>query len=129
MKGAGLLSEHYSVLGPEVLLARDGGVLGEANERLVRRLLEADRVVVAGQAASHCVRSTLEDLWVLAEERDPSALERIYVLADCMSAVAVRGDAGEWIVDFTDEAAAVLERCRGAGMQIVHSDMPMEDWA
>ena len=45
-----------------------------------------------------------------------------------MSAVTVPNPDGGFIVDFTDEAIGVLERCRDAGMNVVRSDQPMRSW-
>ena len=55
IKGFNPLTEHYSVLGPEVM--------GDKNEALIGRLLQSfDAVVFAGQAKSHCVAWTIDDL-------------------------------------------------------------------
>ncbi|MGH9362525.1 MAG: nicotinamidase, partial [Thermoanaerobaculia bacterium] len=61
-KGDNPLTENYSVLAPEVLMRHDGRPFAERNERFVASLLAADAVVIAGQAASHCVKSTIDDL-------------------------------------------------------------------
>ena len=128
VKGTFPLTEHYSVLRPEVVLAHDGRLIGEGSEALVSRLLAADRVVVAGQAASHCVRSTLEDLLELLRDRAPDRVERVWILEDCMSAVTVPDGAGGYAADFTEEARAALERCREAGMNVVRSTLGMQEW-
>src|SRR5438067_3185946 len=54
VKGDNSLTEHYSMLGPEVTAGPDGDRLGKKNEALIRKLLTFDAVVVAGQAKSHC---------------------------------------------------------------------------
>ncbi len=66
IKGTSLLTEHYSVLGAgdrhgaRRHAARDGVFT------LAEKLMAADRLVIAGQASSHCVKNTLEDLlrWI-----------------------------------------------------------------
>src|SRR5919109_1924281 len=55
IKGRNPLTEHYSVLGPEVLRGADGETLGTRNDALVETLAGFDAIVVAGQAKSHCV--------------------------------------------------------------------------
>src|SRR6059036_3548200 len=62
VKGEETLTEHYSILGPEVTSGPDGEELGRRNEELIQRLLGYDAVVVAGQAKSHCVAWTIDDL-------------------------------------------------------------------
>ena len=59
-KGDNPLTEHYSVLGPEVEVDREGEPLGARNQPLIEQLLRFDAVVIAGQAKSHCVAWTIE---------------------------------------------------------------------
>ncbi len=129
-KGLSPLTEHYSVLGPEILLAHDGSALAEAEGGVLDRLLAADRLVVAGQASSHCVKSTLEDLLAAIEERGSALARRVYLLEDCMSAVVVPSPTAgaEPLADFSEQAEGVLDRCRQAGMHVVASTDPMDAW-
>ena len=64
VKGDNPLTEHYSVLGPEV---------GDRRQRGARRpaAVDFDAVVIAGQAKSHCVAWTIDDL--LDDVAAPSA--------------------------------------------------------
>jgi len=131
VKGGHPLTENYSVLSPEVLRRHDGGPpLAERNLRLGRRLLEADKLVVAGQAASHCVRSSIDDLLDRIREEDPGLAGKVYVLRDCMSSVAVPDPErdGEFLFDFTPQAEAALERYAEAGMHLVDSTLPIHEW-
>jgi nicotinamidase-related amidase len=130
IKGAHPLTENYSVLSPEVLERHDGGVLAERNAALVDTLLAADALVVAGQAASHCVKSTLEDLHDMIAARDPALARRVYILRDCMSSVAVPDPArpGRFAFDFTPQTEQALERLASAGMNLVDSTIPMQEW-
>ena len=118
-KGSAPLTESYSVMRPEVLLAWDGRPLAAPDPALLERLLAADAVVVAGQAASHCVRWTLDDLLATALARDPGLARRIWILADCMSAVVVRDPQRpqEPLFDFTPAAEAALARYEAAGVR------------
>ena len=105
----------------------------EDHRDLVRegdRRARLDRLLVAGEASSHCVKNTLEDLLRWIGDRDPALARKVYVLEDCMSAVAVRDPArpGELLADFTDSARTTLDRCRDAGMRVVRSTVPMEEW-
>lgn len=129
IKGEHPLTEHYSALSPEVLTSHDAATLARRDEALFDDLLIQDRLVVAGQAASHCVRFTLEDLLAEIEARDPALARRLYVLTDCMSAVAVpAADGRGFVADFTPEVEAALARCADAGAHLVRSDTPMSDW-
>ncbi|MCG6927360.1 MAG: isochorismatase [Acidobacteria bacterium] len=123
IKGQNPLTENYSVLQPEVTQGLDGERIALANLALVDHLLSFDAVVVAGQAKSHCVAWTVEDLLTEIRLRDPRRASRVYLLDDCASPVVVPG-----IVDFTDPAEAAYARFAEAGMHRVHSTTPMERW-
>ncbi len=129
IKGTNALTEYYSVLAPEVLIRHDGVELDQRNEKLIDWLLEADALIVAGQAASHCVRSTVDDLLTEMASRDIPAA-RLHLLADCTSAVAVPdpANAGEFLADFTAEVEASMKRWREAGVHIASSEDDVSDW-
>lgn len=127
VKGGNILTENYSAIAPEVLERHDGKPLAARNEAMLDSLLTADRIIVAGQAASHCVRATVEDLLRAMQERGLDA-GRLYVLQDCMSAVAVPDGDGGFVADFTEESEAALESFRGAGAHLVRSTLPMASW-
>ena len=122
VKGDNPLTEHYSMLGPEVTGGPDGDRLAGKNTQLIANLLEFDAVVVAGQAKSHCVAWTIDDLVDDDELRERLA-ERVYLLEDCTSPVVVPG-----VVDYTDEADAAFDRYRAAGMHVVRSTDPIDRW-
>ena len=119
VKGDNPRTEHYSVLGPEVTRGPSGEAIGERNEALLEHLLGFDTVVIAGQAKSHCVAWTIDDL--LADA--PALAERTYLLEDCTSPVVVPG-----VVDYTEEADAAFARFAAAGMHIVYSTDPIDTW-
>ena len=122
VKGERPLTEHYSMLGPEVTEGPDGDRLGEPNTALIDKLLTFDAVVVAGQAKSHCLAWTIAGLLENDDVRERLA-ERTYLLEDCTSPVVVPG-----VVDYTDQADAAFERYAAAGMHLVRSTSPMESW-
>ena len=127
-KGSNPLTENYSVLRPEVLRRHDHKPLGERNTALVKSLLSAGALVVAGQASSHCVKSTLEDLLEEIRARDPRLAARVYLLVDCMSPVAVPDGGGGFVADFTPQAEAALAAFAEAGMHLVRSTDPLRGW-
>jgi nicotinamidase-related amidase len=122
VKGANPLTEHYSMLGPEVTEGPDGDRLGGKNTQLIEKLLAFDAVVVAGQAKSHCLAWTIDGLLDDEDVRERLA-ERTYLLEDCTSPVVVPG-----VVDYTDEADAAFERYAAAGMHVVRSTEPITSW-
>jgi nicotinamidase-related amidase len=122
VKGDNPLTEHYSLLGPEVTEGPDGDRLGGKNTELIEKLLTFDAVVVAGQAKSHCLAWTIDDLLDDEDVRERLA-ERMYLLEDCTSPVVVPG-----VVDYTDEADAAFERYAAAGMHVVRSTEPITSW-
>jgi nicotinamidase-related amidase len=131
VKGGSILTENYSAFAPEVATRHDRrGVIGQRNGRFLDTLLRSDYVIIAGQAASHCVKSTIEDLLQEVMPRNPRHVKKVYILEDCMSAVAVPNPSrpGEFLADFTPEAEAALQRFRDAGMHVVRSTDPIETW-
>jgi nicotinamidase-related amidase len=122
MKGQEPLTEYYSALGPEVDLTHDGQPLARPHGGFLQHLLQADMVIVAGQAASHCVRATVDDLLGRIE---PALASKVYLLEDCMSAVAIPDGEGGFAFDFTEESEAALRRFADAGMHVVRSTAPM----
>jgi nicotinamidase-related amidase len=122
-KGRNPLTEHYSVLGPEVATGPDGEPIDKKNTALVEALLDFDAVVIAGQAKSHCVAWTIADLLEAPGARERRLAERVYLLEDCTSPVVVPG-----VVDYTDEADAAFARFAEAGMHLVRSTEPIDSW-
>jgi nicotinamidase-related amidase len=123
VKGENPLTEHYSAVGPEILTGPDGAPLGEKSDKFLQKVLDFDAVIIAGQAKSHCVAWTISDLLDQIREQDGSLAEKVYLLEDCSSAVVVPG-----VVDYTDQAEAAYDRFAAAGMRIVQSTEPLQDW-
>jgi nicotinamidase-related amidase len=128
VKGGNALTENYSVLRPEVLARHDGQPLAQRNTAFIKTLLTADAVVIAGQAASHCVKSSIDDLLDEIVAQDKQLARKVYVLADCMSAVTVPDGKGGFFADFTPQADEALRRFADAGMNVVRSTDPIETW-
>ena len=116
IKGDRPFTENYSVIGPEVLTGPMDEMLGVRDQRFIQELQEVDRLIVAGQAKSHCVAWTVSDLLDDIMLADPRLAEKVYLLEDCTSPVVVPG-----VVDHTDAADAAYERFASAGMHIVKS--------
>ncbi|QKT03926.1 isochorismatase [Ectothiorhodospiraceae bacterium 2226] len=123
VKGSNPLTEHYSVLGPEVLDGPDGRAIAEKDHAMVDELLSFDAVVIAGQAKSHCVAWTIADLLSGIEEQDRELARRVYLLEDCTTPVVIPG-----VVDYTEDADRAFRRFAEAGMHVVRASVAMADW-
>ena len=128
VKGTHPLTENYSVLSPEVLMRWDGKPLAQKNARFIKTLLSEGAVVIAGQAASHCVRSSIDDLLGEILAKDPELAKKVYIMQDCMSSVVVPDGKGGFIADFTPQAEEALAKFQAAGMHVVDSTTPVESW-
>jgi len=123
VKGNAPLTEHYSVLGPEVAAGPDGKLFVQKSDKFFKKLIEFDAVIIAGEAKSHCVAWTIADLLEDVLRQDKSLVGKVYLLEDCTSPVVVPG-----VVDYTDQANDAFRKFAGAGMHIVRSTDPTEAW-
>jgi nicotinamidase-related amidase len=123
IKGGNPLVENYSVLKPEVLDGANGRPVAQKNTRFLKKLLDFDVVVIAGQAKSHCVAWSIDDLLTEILAQDASLVRKVYLLEDCTSPVVVPG-----VVDFSPQANAAFERFARAGMHVVRSTDPITRW-
>ena len=105
-KGSNPWTEHFSAIQAEVPLADDAGT--QLNAAFVARLQKADRVLIAGEAGSHCVKATTEHI---VENFAAADLGKLVLLTDCMSPVA----------GFEVPYANFVEDMRQRGVQIATS--------
>ncbi len=129
VKGGNALTENYSVLRPEGMSRHDGAPLAQRNTLFLKTLLSSDVVVIAGQAASHCVKSSIDDLLGEILAQDPELAKKVYILTDCMSSVTVPDGKGGLAADYTPQAESAFQRFADAGMHLVKSTDPIEAWA
>lgn len=109
-------SEHYSAIQPEIPVPDHPQ--GEQHDSYLEMLREADVVFIAGEAQSHCVLETLEDI-VSELSGEPEQLQKVYVLSDCTSAV---------VHPEIDFEAMALERFKAfaeAGVNFIESTDPL----
>lgn len=123
MKGDNPLTEHYSALGPEVMSDTKGEIIAQSNDYFLDTLEQYDMLIVAGQAKSHCVAATIDDLLTVIYKSDRKIAQKVYLLEDCTSPVVVPGEA-----DYTDAADDAFNRFARAGMHIVSTGLPIECW-
>ena len=120
-KGTHAMTENYSVLSPEVT-ELSGNVVGAFNAPFFKMLMEYDRVYVFGQAKSHCVLSTVNDIHKHVAATDPKLAEKIWILEDAMSPVpppplAPLPDH----LNFPKLADEAIEQWKKAGMKVVRT--------
>jgi len=123
IKGDNPLTEHYSAIDPEVLDGPAGQPIAEENHRFIQELEAFDAVLIAGQAKSHCVAWTINDLLNDLLIHNERLVEKVFLLEDCTSPVVVPG-----VVDYTEQADAAFRQFAAAGMHIVRSTEPLQDW-
>jgi len=123
IKGRHPLTEHYSALGAEIDTDHTGTKLAEKDDTLIRKVQKFDAVIIAGEAKSHCVAWTVDDLMQDIKKKDPSLLSTIYLLEDCMSPVVIPN-----VIDYTEETNKIFNTFVEAGMRIVRSTDPIEEW-
>ncbi len=128
VKGGNPLTENYSVLSPEVLTSHDGRSIAQRNVEFIKKLLANDAVVIAGQAASHCVKSSIDDLLTAIKNQDPELAKKVYIMTDTTSAVTVPDGKGGFFVDWTQQADDAFAHFAHEGMNLVKSTDPIESW-
>ena len=112
MKGTNPWTEHYGVLMAEVPDPNDPST--GLNTAFLNRLAEADIVLLAGEASSHCVLKTVKQI---AGNIGVQHLKKFHLLRDCMSPVpALPGGP-----DFPKIAEAFLQDMKSQGMSITTS--------
>ena len=117
LKGENPATEHYSAISPEVTKTVDGELIATRNNRLFEKVKEFDRVLIAGQAKSHCVAATVGDLLEDIQKVDTKLAEKVYLLDDCASSVVIPG-----VIDFSPEAEKAFAKFEAAGMKRITSD-------
>ncbi len=118
-KGSVPNTENYSVLSPEIEKPYQLG--GEFNDEFLKSLLEFDRIYVCGEAKSHCVMETLQDI-VKKLKDDKDSMKKFYLMEDCTSSIPANKDKnGNIIVDFPKIANEAFENFNSYGMNIIKS--------
>ncbi len=123
LKGSRTMTENYSIISPEVLTDHRGKEIASKNRIFIDIILNYDRVIIAGQAKSHCIAWTIDDILREIQNRGPGLAGKIYLLEDCTSPVVIEGGA-----DFTDAADEAFARFADAGMHRVKSTDDIDNW-
>ena len=105
-KGSNPWPEHYSAMQAEVPDAQDPDT--QLQQALIDQLDQADLLLIAGQASSHCVRATTEHI---ANHLPSAQLRKLVLLTDCMSPVG----------GFEMQAQAFFTQMQARGVRIASS--------
>lgn len=106
LKGNNAFTEHYSGLRAEV--ERDDDPKTQLNQDLIARLSSFDRIVVAGEAKSHCVNFTVRDLVQVLPEKQRG---KVWLCKDAMASVT----------GFEKEGEAFFDDIKKLGVRLVKS--------
>ncbi|MBT6047956.1 MAG: hypothetical protein HOG49_14195 [Candidatus Scalindua sp.] len=82
-KGSNPFTEHYGVFMADVPQPNDPST--QVNTKFLQSLENVDMLIVAGEAGSHCVKFSLEDL--IDNINDNSYAKKVVLLTDAMSPV------------------------------------------
>lgn len=110
-KGSNPWTEHYSAVRAEVPDPRDPSTT--LNRRLIDTLEQADVILVAGEALSHCVANTVRDI---VANFGAESVSKIVLLEDCSSSVISP------FVDFPAVASRFVADMKALGMRVAKSD-------
>jgi len=80
VKGQDPLSEMYGIIKPEY------DTKGYINLDFLNKLESYDRILIAGEAKSHCVLESIHQILEYYEIR-PEITKKVYILEDCMSSI------------------------------------------
>ncbi len=115
-KGSVPTTEHYSIIQPEIPVPSHP--MGGKNKSFLDTLAAADYVIIAGEAESHCVLESVEDI-VEDFGQKPELLQKIYFLRDCTSPV-VHPD-----IDFHSLALTRFRDFEQQGVNFINSTDPL----
>lgn len=111
-KGSNPFTEHYGALKAEVPLPSDPST--GLRTDVLDALAEADIVGLAGEASSHCVMSTVDQI---ADNIGEQHIKKFHILTDCTSPVG--GIPG---LDFPQIAQDWMQKMKKRGMVLTTSD-------
>ena len=113
-KGSNPWTEHFSAVRAEVPDPNDPST--QVNTGLITTLEEADLILVAGQALSHCLANTVLD--IADNFSDPTYVQKLILLSDCTSEVPNPPN----MTIFSDFTAKFLADMKAKGMKVQTSE-------
>jgi nicotinamidase-related amidase len=112
-KGTNTFTEHYGALMAEVPDPADPST--QLNGEFISVLQDADIIGIAGEASSHCVKTTIEQI---VDNIGDGHLSKISLLTDCMSPVPQTPGAP----DFPAIAKQFLDDMKARGLTLTTAD-------
>jgi len=109
-KGSNPWTEHFSGVKAEVPDPEDPTT--QVNTSLIQTLEDADIILLAGEALSHCLLSTVED--IATEFSDPKYVEKMVLLEDAASLIP--DPPGTTM--FSDKVAEFTKTMKAKGMKV-----------
>jgi nicotinamidase-related amidase len=105
-------TEMYGILCPEVKIPnhKQGGF----NIDFLKMIMKYDKILIAGQAKSHCVLASILQIYDYFKN-DKDALKKIHILEDCMSSVK------HPMIDFEKITCTAFDQFRNSGINIIKS--------
>jgi len=104
-KGSNFWTEHYSAVQADVPDPEDPGT--QLNQGLIKTLQDADMLLLAGEARSHCLANTVRDI---ADNFGEDNIKKMYLLEDCTSDVPGFVQMGEdFIKDMTTRGMNITD--------------------
>ena len=103
-KGSNILTEHYSAVQADVPDPADPAT--QINTRLIQTLENADMIVIAGEARTHCLANTVRD--IANNFGDDSFVSKLVLLTDAASDIP----------GFETHAQNFMTEMVGRGMQL-----------
>jgi len=104
-KGSNPFTEHYSAVQAEVPDPADPSTL--VNTRFIETLAQADEILIAGEALSHCVANTVRDI---AGNFGDENIRKLVLLEDCSSPVAgFEGLGQQFVAEMTARGMRVIK--------------------
>lgn len=122
-KGMSPSSEHYGILWAEVQFSDDEST--QLNTPIVGRWDRADRIYFAGEARTHCVQATLDQVASMYMQRSPELLQKLFVLDDCMSNVPDVVVNGQVVAPFNAITTARFAELAKMGFNFIKSTDPV----
>lgn len=107
-KGSNIFTEHYGAIEAEVPDPEDPST--QINTPLIESLIQTDTILVAGEAGSHCLKSTLEQ--IANKFKDDSYIKKLVLLTDATSPVISP------VVDFPVIQEQFISDMQSRGMQV-----------
>ena len=112
-KGSNPWTEHYSAVQADVPDPKDPST--QINSRLIDTLMEADLILVAGEAGSHCLANTVRD--IANNFKDEAYVQKLILLEDATSPVP----------GFETFQEDFIKEMSGRGMQITKTTEWMKE--